>query len=286
MFVVAGITGNTGKVVARALRAQGHKVRALVRRPEAAGTVDADESVVAALEDPLALAAALRGAQGAYLLIPPFFGPNMLAHQQRVAQNIKTALEASRIERSVLLSSIAAEQPSNTGPIVAVHRLEQLTQEIPGVTALRAAYFQENWLHMLNAAQTQGVLPSFLPQHAFPMVATQDIGETAARLLTQPSAPPRVVQLAGPRDFTAQDAAAALGEVLGKPVNALPLPVSDVVPGFVQVGLPEELAQLYAEMYQAAHEGRMSWQEDLPLVRGEHDLLSTFRAHLGRRAAA
>src|SRR5260370_17587051 len=73
MYVVAGVTGNTGKVVAEMLLAQRQPVRALVR-DEAKGAAwkkRGAEVVVAELDDAAALGRALAAATGAYLLLPP-----------------------------------------------------------------------------------------------------------------------------------------------------------------------------------------------------------------------
>ena len=73
MFVVAGVTGNTGAVVAAALLSENKPVRVIVRDAAKGAPWKAKgaEVAVAALDDPDALAAALSGAEGAYLLSPP-----------------------------------------------------------------------------------------------------------------------------------------------------------------------------------------------------------------------
>src|SRR5690349_23507736 len=74
MFVVAGVTGKTGAVVARALLAAKKPVRVLVR-DERKGAAWRDEGaevrVVTTLDDEAALTSALERAEGAYLLSPP-----------------------------------------------------------------------------------------------------------------------------------------------------------------------------------------------------------------------
>src|SRR5450631_280620 len=72
-YLVAGVSGHTGSVVAQSLLDQKQKVRVLVRdaakgeRWKKRGA----EVVVASLEDAHAMGAALRGADAAYLLVPP-----------------------------------------------------------------------------------------------------------------------------------------------------------------------------------------------------------------------
>lgn len=266
-------------------------MRALVRTAEAAEKAQAMgcEPFIAALEDAEKLASALEGAEGAegaYLLIPPYFGPGILQHNQQVSESIARALRLARLPRAVLLSSIAAQRESGTGPIMSVHRLEQDTRGIAGVVHLRAAYFQENWFAGLEPAAKDGVLPSFLPAGAsLSMVATRDIGETAAELLTTQATPPSVVQLAGPLDLTPQDVAEAFASALGRAINVVDVPLSQVVPTFAQFGLPEEAGGLYQEMYQGAHDGRLSWESGIEVRRGKVLLVEVIRSALKSRAA-
>ena len=73
MFVIAGVTGNTGAVVADTLLPAKAPVRVIVRDAAkgAAWQAKGAEVAIADLADVPALTAALRGAQGAYLLVPP-----------------------------------------------------------------------------------------------------------------------------------------------------------------------------------------------------------------------
>ena len=76
------------------------------------------------------------------------------------------------------------------------------------LTALRAAYFMENWGGMPRRAKSDGILPSMLaPGRAAPMVATADIGRVAAEALLEGARAPELIELAGPRDYTPEDVA-------------------------------------------------------------------------------
>jgi uncharacterized protein YbjT (DUF2867 family) len=66
-----------------------------------------------------------------------------------------------------------------------------------------------------------GVVHSFLQplDHRIPMVATEDIAQTAVELLGQSWKGVRVVELEGPARYSADDVAAALASVLYTPVR-------------------------------------------------------------------
>ena len=86
-IVVAGVSGNTGKIVAESLLQQKRAVKVVVRDPAKGEPWKAKgaEVAVADLGDAAALGRALKGADGAYLLIPPTFAaPDFAAYQDRV----------------------------------------------------------------------------------------------------------------------------------------------------------------------------------------------------------
>ena len=73
MYAIAGVSENTGSVVADTLLAQGEPVRVIVRDAAKGDTWRASgaEIAVAELHDRRGLTAALAGAKGAYVLVPP-----------------------------------------------------------------------------------------------------------------------------------------------------------------------------------------------------------------------
>lgn len=276
MFVVAGVSGNTGRVVAETLIGQGKAVRVLVRDAKKAESWKARgaEAAVAELDDVRALSNALTGAEGAYLLLPPRFESTQVrADNARRADAIARAVEASGVKHLVLLSSIGAHRPDGTGPIVTLHDAEAALGKIRAdVTFLRAAYFMENWGGSLYAL-AQGLLPTFLlADRAIPMVATVDIGTTAASLLTEGGRGKRVVELGGPREVSPRDVAAALGRILGKPVAAQQLPEEAMVAALTGAGLNAEWAHLYQELTHGVNVGHVAWEAGRTRVMGRTEI--------------
>lgn len=268
MYVIAGVSGQTGSVVALTLLAAGKPVRVIVRSEEKGREFKerGAEVAVLSLEDSEALAAALRGATGAYLLIPPP-GPEVsgiIARGRRVIDSFAAALQKSPVPHVVLLSSVGAQHPDGTGPIAMLHYGERTLAALSGTrfTFLRAAYFLENLAGLLGAVQHAGVLPAVSnPSHAFPMVASQDIGEAAAQTLLHPPTSNQVIELYGPQEYSLADAAAAFSQTLGKTINVAPIPPEGIVPALTQSGMGEEMAGLYREMVLAIDSGRVAFAE-------------------------
>jgi len=272
MFVIAGVTGNTGSVVAESLLAKGEKVRVIVRdaaKGEAWKQKGA-EVAVASVEDAASLGRALKGAKGVYALIPPdLANADPLGRGRRIAEAWRDALEGSGAEHVVFLSSIGAQHAEGTGPIRMVHAAEKTlrAQPVP-VTFVRAAYFVENWGSVLPAAKQDGVLPTFeRPDVTFSQVTTRDIGVTAARALLDPPREHRVIELAGPQDLSANDVAAIVGKLLGREVRAIHVSGDAIVQTLTSFGISDATAKLFREMAEGIDRGHVAWETKQP-VRG------------------
>ena len=263
MFVVTGATGNTGSAVADTLLQLGKPVKVVVRDNAKGDAWKAKgaQVAIADLSDSSALAAALKGAEGAYIMVPPLYNTNsFLSDMAKLSDAIAAGIKASGIPYIVMLSSVGAQHAEGTGPIRNLHYAESIIPNaVPNATFLRASYFMENYAPVLGAAAGGGVLPSFFPaDFRFPMNATLDIGRIAADLLLHPAPGLRVVEMEGPARYTPADIAAALTTLLGKPVHVLELPMDAVVPEFTKLGFTANADQLFAEMYAGILSGHVS----------------------------
>ncbi|MCC6750328.1 MAG: NmrA family NAD(P)-binding protein [Deltaproteobacteria bacterium] len=290
MYAIAGVSGRTGAAAAEALLAAKQSVRVIVRdaRKGDPWRARGAEVAVASFEDTAGLAQALRGAKGAYLLLPPFaFGDTGLKERRmQLGRSIVEAVSQARPGHVVLLSSIGAEQLSGTGPVAALHPIEEglRASGLPS-TFLRAAYFMENWGASIQSVMDQGTLYNGLvADKRIPMIATRDIGAQAAKALLEPTSKPgRVVELAGPTDYSLNEVAATFGRILGKPVSAVQVPIPAMEAGLQQMGASAEVAALYGEMVQGVNVGHVKWQGGgATFVRGATPLEAVLRQLLGK----
>lgn len=264
MYAVAGVTGNTGSVVAGELIRRGKRVRVIVR-DAAKGDVwkaQGAEVAVASVDDGDAMAAALRGVEGAYLLNPPEAGSeDFIARGGEVGDAFARAIRTSGVPHVVFLSSIGAQHEHGTGPIRALHQVEQRLVPLGiALTLLRPSYFLENWGAALGSAVSDGVLPSFIPaDFRYPQIATRDIGVVAADALESVPAGVRILELAGPEDYTPADIAAVISRILGKTVEVAEGPLDAVVPTFTSFGISQHMAELYRELYEGVMNGTVGW---------------------------
>ena len=276
MYLVMGITGNVGGATARHLLKQGKKVRALVRNREKAATW-ADQGVELVdgdWNDATAIAAALRGVEGAFVMLPAVWAPSSDYREAKcVIANYVEALTRVVAKRVVALSSMGANRTSGVGNITALSLLEQGLRSVPSPVALvRAGGFFENFLFGLQAAQG-GTLPVFYnpTNRKSTMVATDDIGAEVATLLSGPAwSGHRVIEMGSM--VSADEVAGQLGEVLTLEVKAFAVPRAGWAEAFEQFGIPKGHTGAAEEMFEGVNAGWM----DLGIPGTEHVAGTTF----------
>ncbi|MCS0502862.1 NmrA family NAD(P)-binding protein [Ancylobacter mangrovi] len=229
MYAITGITGQVGGALARTLLAEGLPVRAVLRDAAKAGPWEAKGCAIALadMDDAASLAAAFAGAEAVFVLPPSEFDPEPgFPEARRVVDAIAAALMQARPARVVCLSTIGADAPHEN-----LLTQRTLLEEALGglglpVTFLRPGWFMENALWDVPAAREEGVLCSFLQpaDRKFPMVATQDVGRTAAALLRETWSGTRIVELEGPARVSPDDLARAFADAIGRPVRVEPVP--------------------------------------------------------------
>jgi len=266
MFVISGVTGNTGSVAAQTLIDQGQPVRVIARSQEKGAPWKAKgaEVAVAEIMDTQAMTKALDGATGAYFLLPPdLTNEDFLGESLKRAEAIVEAAKAARLPHAVILSSVGAQHNDRVGPISTVGHMERLfvAANIP-LSAVRPGYFLENIHDLMPAVLHEGIYPSMiLPlDRKIDMVATKDIGLTVAdALVNSPAVPHRVIELKGARQYSPEDIAAALSKALDRQITPAPVPQEGWIDAFKQAGLSQQSAATMAEMHENINNGRIDF---------------------------
>ena len=261
MYLVMGITGKVGGATTRHLLKQGKQVRALVRnREKAAKWADQGvELVDGDWNDATSIAAALKGVEGAFVMLPVVWAPSPDYREAKgVIANYVKAFTKVVPPRVVALSSMGANRTSGVGNITGLSLLEQGLRSLPSPVAfVRAGGFFENFLYGLQAAQG-GTLPVFYnpTDRKSTMVATNDIGAEVATLLTGPAwSGHRVIELGSM--VSADEVAGQLGEVLALDVKAFAVPRAGWAETFQQFGIPMGHTGPAEEMFEGINAGWM-----------------------------
>jgi uncharacterized protein YbjT (DUF2867 family) len=228
MYAVTGITGKVGAAVARSLLSADQPVRAIVRdRGKGASWADLGcDIAVADLVNARALVKAFEGTAGVFAMLPPVFDPAPgFPEAREFIASMRAALAEAKPKRVVVLSTIGADAP-NPNLLNALGLLEDAMKTVPmPVAFLRAAWFMENAAWDIASAR-QGNIQSYLQplDRPIPMVATDDVGRTAAALLQERWDGRRVVELEGAQRVSPNALAGAFAKVLAQPVRAQAVP--------------------------------------------------------------
>ncbi len=171
MFLVTGITGKVGGATAEHLLAHGKEVRALVRNREKASSWENQgvELVDGDWTDSAAIERALKGVEGAFVMLPAVWAPPPdFKEAKGVIANYVEALTRAPPPRVVALSSMGANRTSGLGMITALSLLEQGFRDLASPIAfVRAGGFLRKLL--LRPARRPGrhaarLLQSYQPE--------------------------------------------------------------------------------------------------------------------------
>jgi uncharacterized protein YbjT (DUF2867 family) len=285
MYAVTGITGQVGGGVARTLMAQGQDVRAVVRdASKAAPWVERGcDLAIAEMSDASAVTRAFAGADGVFVLIPPIFDPSPgFTEAGAVMSAVRHALAEAPPARTVCLSTVGAQatQPNLLSQLAMMeHELGAL--DLP-IAFLRAAWFMENAAWDVASAR-EGAIQSFLQplDRAIPMVATADIGATAARLLRDRWVGRHIVELQGPAPVSPNDLAVIFAQLLSRPVSAQVVARAEWEALFRAQGMRNPAPRI--QMLDGFNQGWLSFEgEGVEAVTGATTLETVVRGLLAR----
>ncbi len=266
MYTVLGATGHIGSVLVHGLLEQGEKVRAVGRSTSRLQPLvhKGAEAFVADIADTEALTRALTGVRAAFLMIPPgMTSPDYRADQERTSDALAAAARNSGLQYAVNLSSIGAQAPSGTGPILGAHSSERKLNAIDrlNVLHLRPAYFFENHLPAIGMIEMMGLYGGAIkPELRFPQIATKDIGVYAAeRLLKLDFNGKQMQELYGERDLSMNEVTAAIAKGIGRlDLRYAQFPYDQVSQVLTQMGTPAKTAASIIEMLQGINDGIVS----------------------------
>ena len=283
MYVVTAITGQVGGVVARKLLADGKDVRAVVRTAAKANewARQGCEIAVADMRDAVALQQAFTDAEAVFILLPPTFDPSPGFGESREYINaVHRALENAHPSRVTCLSTVGAQaKQENLLTQLALLEKTLRTLSLP-ITFLRPAWFMENASWEVASARDRGIIQSFLYplDRAIPMVATADVGRTAAKLLQEQSTGRRVVELEGPRRVSPNDLAAGFAQLLGKDVRAEIVPPETWRAQFLAQGMKNPEPRI--RMLDGFNEGWITFEHEP--IKGQCELDAVLRSLVER----
>ncbi len=289
MYVITGATGNTGKPITLALLKAGKKVRIISRNAEKAKelTDKGAELFIGDSTNVEVLKKAFEGAKAVYAMVAiDFATPDMTSAQVKQATAIADALKFAKVKYVVSLSSQGAHLEKDSGVVLGLHKMENLFNQIEGLNTLhlRPSYFMENSMGMIGMIKHMGIMGSPVkPNLTFPVIATKDIAEYAAkRLLALDFEGHQTQDLLGKKDVSYPEIAKVYGKAIGKPeLSYIETSYDDFKNAMVgQMGASENVADNFNIFVKAFNDGRITEKarrnSESTTPTGIEDFASTF----------
>ncbi len=255
MICVTGASGTLGSEVARQLDSAEAPFRSAYfsdRKAEAA-RAKGIEAVIIDYNRPETLRAAFQGCDRLFLL-----GPNVL-NQTALEKNAVEAAKAVGVGHIVKQSVMGATEEAFS--LAKVHRPVEKAIETSGLawTFLRPNSFMQNAVTFMGGTiRAESTFYSATEQAKVSHVDVRDIAAVAVKALTEPGHEGKAYTLTGPEAFTYDQLARELTKVLGRPINHVNLPPSDLKQGMLAEGMPEALADRMLDLERYLRENRAS----------------------------
>jgi uncharacterized protein YbjT (DUF2867 family) len=236
-ILITGGSGKTGRRAVAAIAKAGGRVRALVRRPEAADELrkaGASEIAVGDLTDSVSLRRALSGAGQVLHICPP-----MHPQEDAIAQSFIGLARQQGVGRFVLYSvlhPLLDDVPHHARKLQAERHLVNsgLTY-----TILQPSRYMQHlvpiWKAVLRTGQHS--MP-FDTRARFSVVDLADLAEAIALVMTRPGHEGATYQLAGPQALSQDDMAQILTGLLGRPIQAVAKNIEEFRREATAAGLP------------------------------------------------
>ena len=218
-ILVTGASGRTGRRIIERLVAQNQRVRAFVRRPEAARELmqaGVADCVLGDLEREEDLRRALADVGGVLHICPP-----MHPAEDKIAATMIGIAEAQGVERFVLYSVLhpLADVPHHRRKLEAEHAL--INSKL-AYTILQPCRYMQHLNAIWAQVRDAGLHPMpFDSKARFSLVDLQDLAEATARVMAEPGHDYATYQLAGSVRLSMEDCAATLAGLLGREVKAV-----------------------------------------------------------------
>jgi uncharacterized protein YbjT (DUF2867 family) len=252
MILVTGATGKVGQELVRRLSEARVAFRALVRSSGKAQAIReaGGEAVVGDLADEAAVGEALQGAERLFVLT------NSLPDQPATEARLVDAAKEAGVWQVVKLSTSGADA-ANPPLFLKLHRDSERHIEASGLswTFLRPNFFMQNYLDFADAIRTQGVLASHAGAGRHADVDARDVGEVAARVLTETGHEGRAYELTGREAYSLVDVARRIGKIAGRAVRFVDLSPEEGRRALVSAGESEWSANAWIELLGWFREG-------------------------------
>ncbi|MEV6897692.1 SDR family oxidoreductase [Amycolatopsis sp. NPDC051372] len=277
MILITGGTGLTGSAVVREFVRQGHRARALVRRPLPAlpgiSTVHGD------LLAPDTLGPALDGVDTAVLISG---ADGRMAEAQA---NLIDAAARCGVRRVVKVSGMGTD-PDSSFRFARLHARIEEHLRASGIawTILRPSQFMQVYLREVPTMLADGELTLPLGATRLAPIDVEDIAKVVYAAATSDGHESAVHEMTGPQALTMAEVAEILTGIVGRPIRYVDLSPEEHHRRVVAAGVPAEFADDVAALFRLRRAGSPESTVDTTVF-SELGLRPTSFADFAARAA-
>jgi uncharacterized protein YbjT (DUF2867 family) len=262
-MILVTTAGKVGSEAARLLATQGVPVRVIVRDADKAAALEIEgvEAFNGDLEVRATIDAAMRDISGVVLVTA--------ADLQQELNVIDSAARAD-VKHVVKITTKASAH----SPIALRRDHAQIERALiasgVGYTLLRNNTYMQNFLTMAPGIATTNSFSSGTGDGAVGHVDVRDVAAVAAEIAASPSAyAGKTYWPTGPEALTGTEVAAVLSKVLGRTITFHPLTFEQQKQAFIDVGLPEPVADDRARAFALMAQGDLDYiTDDVPSILG------------------
>ncbi|HEX2450973.1 MAG TPA: SDR family oxidoreductase [Gemmatimonadales bacterium] len=253
MIVLTGATGTVGRWTVAALQAAGVPFRVAARTPLKAQALGMPV-VEFDWDRPATFEPAFAGAETLFLLTP------VAERQAEYGTGAAAAAKRVGVRHIVRLSVIGAEAEPGIA-LGRLHRAAERAIEASGIawTMLRPTSFAQNFVNYYGLDPYKNCAV-YLPhgQGGASWVDARDVGEVAARVLTETGHEGKAYTLTGGEAVSTADAIAILGEALGREYEYVDVPEDAAREAMRTHGAPPWMVDGLAELHALIKHGRFN----------------------------
>jgi uncharacterized protein YbjT (DUF2867 family) len=260
-ILITGATGNVGGAVLNHLPTTTDvDLRVLTRTESKARSLRERgfEVVVGDFLEPETLGTALEGVSTVFLLTP--ISPQQVPQASNVIRAAKGSGNDPRIVR------LSVHQASHTAPTRISRQHAQIEDELTSsglpYTFLRPQSFMQNTLMVARTVASEEKIYQPFKDGKLGMIDARDIGEVAAKVLTEEGHEGKVYTLTGPAAISFYEVAEALSQVLGKEVSYIEISLEKAKEAMLNRGFAEWRADALNEYAKAHSEGYSDFTTD------------------------
>lgn len=250
---ITGATGLLGKLVIEHLKKSiaAKDIVALARDPQKAASLGVEVRLFD-YNQPEGLQPALQGIDKLLLISGSEIGKRLEQHF-----SVVNAAKAAGVKHFIYTSVLRAD--TSTLALAYDHLETEKAIKSAGLTytILRNGWYTENYTGSLKEEVKHGAILGSVGDGKVSSAARVDYAEAAATVLATEGHENKTYELAGDESYTFSDFAAVVSQQSGTQVVYKDLPVNEYAKVLASFGLPEDLAQFFAEIHIPTKEGAL-----------------------------